>query len=59
MRMVRMFRHLKLMKRAGRGNIDGGLRLTGAGDLALNCPACPIPGVNLPKNWEEVDVEWK
>lgn len=54
-----MFRHLKLMKRAGRGNIDGGLCLTGAGDLALNCPACPMPGVNLPKNWEEVDVEWK
>lgn len=54
-----MFRHVKLMKRAGRGNIPGGLLLTGAGDLALACPACPIPGVNLPENWEEVGLEWR
>lgn len=54
-----MFRHLKMMKRAGRGNIAGGLLSTAPGDLALSCPACPIPHVNLPENWEEVDAEWK
>jgi len=24
----------------------------GPGDLAILCPVCPQPGVNLPKNWE-------
>lgn len=53
MRMVRQYRHLKLMKRAGRGNIANGLKTTKPGELALNCPACPIPGVNLPEGWED------
>ncbi|EDR12898.1 uncharacterized protein LACBIDRAFT_323718 [Laccaria bicolor S238N-H82] len=59
MQMIRMFRHLKLMKRAGRGNIQGGLIATGAGDLAPDCPTCPVPGVNLPANWKDVDSKWK
>ena len=59
MRIVRMFRHLKMMNRAGRGNIAGGLLSTAPSDLALSCPACLIPHVNLPENWEEVDAEWK
>jgi hypothetical protein len=25
------------------------------GDLAIFCPACPQPGINLPKNWKEDD----
>jgi hypothetical protein len=25
----------------------------GNGDLALFCPACPQPGINLPKNWKD------
>lgn len=53
MRIVRQYRHLKLMKRAGRGNVVKGLITTGAGDLAVTCPACPIPGVNLPDGWED------
>ena len=59
MRMIHMFRHLKLMKHAGRGNIQGGLITTGAGDLAPGCPACPVPGVNLPANWKDVDLKWR
>ena len=59
MRMICMFRHLKLMKRAGRGNLQGGLVTTGAGDLAPDCPACPVPGVNLPANWKDVDSKWQ
>lgn len=29
----------------------------GNGDLALFCPACPQPGINLPLNWGE-DLDW-
>ena len=59
MRMVRMYRHLKLMKRSGRGNLPGGLQSTQPGDLAPGCAACPHPGVNLPDDWQTVSAEWK
>lgn len=59
MRMVRMFRHLKLMKRGGRGNLPGGLMNTQPGDLAPGCAACPRPGVNLPDDWQTIAPEWK
>ena len=59
MRMIREFRHLKLMKRHGRGNVEGGLVSTTRGDLATICPACPIPDVNLPENWKDVDLASK
>ena len=59
MRMVREFRHLKLMKRHGRGNVPSGLITTGRGDLTTVCPACPIPGINLPEKWQDVGMEWK
>lgn len=39
------------MKRAGRGNVEGGIEAMGTGDLAIQCLACPQPGVNLPANW--------
>lgn len=54
--MVRQYRHLKLMKRAGRGNVMNGLETTGPGELALQCPACPIPGINLPEGWEDAPL---
>ena len=54
-----MFRHLKLMKRGGRGNLSGGLMSTQPGDLALDCAACPCPGVNLPEDWQAIAAEWK
>ena len=47
------------MKRAGHGNISGGLANTKAGDLCVECPACPIPQVNLPEDWESVAPEMK
>jgi hypothetical protein len=27
-------------------------KLPGKGDLALFCPACPQPGINLPADWQ-------
>ncbi|PBK59706.1 hypothetical protein ARMSODRAFT_991083 [Armillaria solidipes] len=51
-RMIRQFAHIKLLKYAGRGNVPDGIATTAPGGLALHCPACPIPGVNLPPNWQ-------
>ncbi|KAG2092145.1 uncharacterized protein F5147DRAFT_748044 [Suillus discolor] len=49
MRMIREYRHILLLKRAG----------LQPGDLALHCPACPQPGINLPRGWETVDASLK
>ncbi|TFK78062.1 hypothetical protein K466DRAFT_446088, partial [Polyporus arcularius HHB13444] len=46
--MIREWRHLKMMKRAGRGNDVGGINATQAGECAVHCPACPQPGKNIP-----------
>ncbi|KAF7310892.1 CxC2 domain-containing protein [Mycena chlorophos] len=52
MRMSRQYRHLLLLKRAGRGHEPGGVTATGIGELSVRCPACPRPGINLPEGWE-------
>ncbi|ESK82358.1 hypothetical protein Moror_12214 [Moniliophthora roreri MCA 2997] len=52
-RVTREWRHLKMLKRAGRGN--NGMRSvnqTHPSELAIVCPACPHPGINLPDGWE-------
>ncbi|KAA1479149.1 hypothetical protein DENSPDRAFT_886475 [Dentipellis sp. KUC8613] len=48
MLMVREWRHIKGMKRAGRGHEEGGIAATMSGELAVKCPACPHLGVNIP-----------
>ncbi|KAJ7216669.1 hypothetical protein GGX14DRAFT_359106 [Mycena pura] len=57
LRMSRQYRHLQLLKRAGRGHDEGGVRATAPGELALRCPACPRPGINLPSDWESATPE--
>jgi len=52
MRIVHQWRNLKQLKRGGRAHEDGGIPGTKPGELALLCPACPHPGINLPSNWE-------
>ena len=52
--MNRQFAHLKMLKRAGRGAFLDGVAGTAAGELAVVCPACPHPNVNLPENWESM-----
>ena len=59
MRVVAQWRHLKLLKRAGRGHDMGGIEGTKPGELALRCPACPRPGVNLPPDWEKAAEDSK
>jgi hypothetical protein len=44
-----------LLKRAGRGYATGGINTTSPGELAVDCPACPQPGKNLPEKWESSD----
>ncbi|KAL0574972.1 hypothetical protein V5O48_006988 [Marasmius crinis-equi] len=54
-RVVRQWRFLKLLKRAGVGNVeDPDLDVLDPGSLAIRCPACPIPGVNMPKTLESI-----
>ncbi|KAF9037328.1 hypothetical protein BDZ89DRAFT_1220764 [Hymenopellis radicata] len=53
LRMIRQYRHLMLMMRAGKGSQKDGASVFKPGELVLKCPACPIPSVNLPPNWKE------
>jgi hypothetical protein len=41
-----------MLKRAGRGQDPAGASATAPGELAVECPACPHPGRNLPEGWE-------
>lgn len=48
-RVSRQWRNLKLRKWFGFGHTS---EQPGRGQMALFCPACPQPGVNLPPDWE-------
>ncbi|KAG2054274.1 hypothetical protein BDR06DRAFT_982471 [Suillus hirtellus] len=50
------FRHIRMMKQAGRGNVGGGIASMEPGTLAVQCPACPHPGINLTGDWEQIDI---
>jgi len=52
--MIRMWRHLCLLKRGGRAHDSTGVQGTSSGELAVLCPACPYPGINLPTGWGSV-----
>ena len=53
--MVREWRAVLMMKRGGRGHDVGGVAQTGQGELAVLCPACPQPGINLPPDWKHAE----
>ncbi|KAF7317941.1 CxC2 domain-containing protein [Mycena kentingensis (nom. inval.)] len=57
LRLAQQYRHMMLLKRAGRGHNRYGVMGTGAGELALRCPACPCPEVNLPADWQSIAPE--
>ncbi|EEB89803.1 hypothetical protein MPER_12063, partial [Moniliophthora perniciosa FA553] len=55
-RAIREWRHLKMLKRAGRGNdCVRNIDQTYSGELAIACPACPRAGINLPEKWDQTD----
>ena len=51
-RVFRLWRNIMAFKRAGRGQDPSGIDGTPLGGLAVECPACPHPGRNLPTGWE-------
>jgi hypothetical protein len=57
MRMVREWQHLKMLKRAGRAHFLSGVAGTKPGELALICPACPQPNINLPADWKDQPLD--
>ncbi|KAJ7030889.1 hypothetical protein C8F04DRAFT_1263380 [Mycena alexandri] len=57
LRMVRQWRHLQMLKRSGRGHDPSGVEGTKPGGLAIECPACPRPDVNLPDDWGSASPE--
>ncbi|KAI0712611.1 hypothetical protein C8Q76DRAFT_622017, partial [Earliella scabrosa] len=56
LRLSRQWRNLQMRKRAGFGHRADAI---GPGDLAIRCPACPDPDLNLPENWKEDQQQWK
>ena len=50
--VMRLWRHLTLLKRFGRAHDPTGAAGTSHGELAVECPACPHPEKNLPNDWE-------
>ncbi|KAH8112018.1 hypothetical protein DFH11DRAFT_1512109, partial [Phellopilus nigrolimitatus] len=58
LRSARCYRHLVLAKRSGRAHDPFGINDTKQGQFALDCPACPHPGKNLPDGWEKSPVSW-
>lgn len=53
-RCARQWRHLKGIKRGGGGHQAHPLSETAPGSFAIECPACPHPGRNLPSDWDSV-----
>ncbi|KAH6916353.1 hypothetical protein BKA70DRAFT_1419261 [Coprinopsis sp. MPI-PUGE-AT-0042] len=51
LRIMRIWRHVRLLKRSGRGFEPEAA--TAPGSCAVVCPACPMPGINLPDGWEQ------
>lgn len=52
LRLSRCWRWLKKLKWAGFGEKNGSTFDVSPGELALFCPTCPQPGVNLPPDWK-------
>lgn len=51
--MVREWRILKSLLRAGRAHILDGVTTIQPGELCVRCPACPRPDFNIPDDWED------
>lgn len=51
--MTRQYRALKAIKRTGHCRTKD----LGPGDLVVQCPSCPRPGVNMPDDWKS--EQWR
>ncbi|KAL0563357.1 hypothetical protein V5O48_018711, partial [Marasmius crinis-equi] len=52
--ILREYRHIKMMKRCGRGHNLEGIAKTALGSAAVVCQACTHPDRNLPSGWKDV-----
>src|ERR1700678_3560203 len=52
-RMARIWRWMKKLKWAGYAGGPNKVKDVGASELAIFCPACPQPAINIPDNWRE------
>lgn len=59
MRMKLQWAHLKMLKRGGRAHADNRVAATKPGELAVLCPSCPRPGINLLEGWENAPLEYQ
>ena len=48
-----------MLKRGGRSYDKAGIEGTSPGELAVLCPACPLPSINLPPNWKSVGKDFE
>ncbi|KAF5325617.1 hypothetical protein D9611_000333 [Ephemerocybe angulata] len=55
LRVGRQWRHLKELASFGFASSPGHPQ---AGELALFCAACPQPGINLPRGWQDDSRKW-
>ncbi|KZP18029.1 hypothetical protein FIBSPDRAFT_956594 [Athelia psychrophila] len=56
--MVREWRHAKMLRWAGAVHSLALAEDTPSGSLAVQCRACPQPGMNLPDGWEQSEDRW-
>ncbi|KAF9553123.1 hypothetical protein CPC08DRAFT_646024 [Agrocybe pediades] len=56
LRVVREYRHIKMLKRSARGHHREGAAGTKEGECAVLCAACPQPAT-LPQGWENAPPE--
>ncbi|KAF9508430.1 hypothetical protein BS47DRAFT_1302875, partial [Hydnum rufescens UP504] len=57
LRIICEWRNLKLLKHGGCAHDPSGTDGMKPGKLAITCPACPDPDINLPPNWEKSPQE--
>jgi hypothetical protein len=57
MNVIREWRHIKMLKRAGKGHDPGGINQTQPGELLVKCRCCPHPDYNLPPDWKDAPPE--
>ncbi|KAF8162353.1 hypothetical protein BJ912DRAFT_864825 [Pholiota molesta] len=58
-RMIMQWRHLQMLKWAGIQHETNGVAGIQPGQLAVRCPSCPHPGINLLSGWENAPDEMK
>jgi CxC2 like cysteine cluster associated with KDZ transposases len=57
-RMTRLWRWMKKLKWAGYAGSTKPVNDVSTGELAIYCPACPQPGINIPEDWMKDPARW-